>query len=151
MITVKKIIIIAAISVIAIIVGVVIGVFVIGPRLAPKAPTTADEIQKDKTVLYDLPKMTVNLADPSWIIQISLTLRFRDQKALDEILGKDPDMYVIRDIVISVLSTKKAEDFTSENIEKVLNEIKDKINAYYGEDIVVEVLCTDKLLTKLPM
>ena len=151
MIIVKKIIVIAAISVIAIMVGVVIGVFVIGPRLAPKAPTTADEIQKDKTVLYDLPKMTVNLADPSWIIQISLTLRFRDQKALDEVIGKDPDMYVIRDIVISVLSTKKAEDFTSDNIQKVLNEIKDKINAYYGEDIVVEVLCTDKLLTKLPM
>jgi len=148
---VKKLAVIVAVSVIAIAVGVAVGVFVVGPRLSPKAPTTADEIEKDKTVLYDLPKMTVNLSDPSWIIQISLTLRFRDQKALDEVIGKDPDMYVIRDIVISVLSTKTPEDFTSEKIKDVLNEIKDKINAYYGEDIVVEVLCTDKLLTKLPM
>jgi flagellar basal body-associated protein FliL len=148
---VKKLLVPILIAIVAIAVGLAIGVFFIGPKMAPKAEEKPKETTKDESVLYDMPKMTINLSDYSWIVQIKLTLRFKDQKTLDEITTKDPDMAVIKDIIISVISRKKPGDFTSEGMDQIMNEIKEAINDFYGKTVVLDVFYTEKLVTKLPM
>ncbi len=147
----KKLLVPILIAIVAVAIGLGIGVFFIGPKMAPKADDKKKDTTKDESVLYDMPKMTINLSDYSWIVQIKLTLRFKDQKTLDEITTKDPDMAVIKDIIISVISRKNPGDFTSEGMDQIMNEIKEAINDFYGKTVVLDVFYTEKLVTKLPM
>ena len=147
----KKLLMPILIAVLAIAIGLAIGVFFIGPKMAPKPQENPKENTKDESILYDMPKMTINLADYAWIVQIKLTLRFKDQKTLDEITAKDPDMAAIKDIIISVISRKQPGDFTSEGMDQIMNEIKNAINDFYGKTVILDVFYTEKLITKLPM
>ena len=147
----KKLLVPMLIALVAVAIGLAIGVFFIGPKMAPKPPQEEKPDTKDESVLYDMPKMTINLSDYSWIVQIKLTLRFKDQKTLDEITAKDPDMAVIKDIIITVISRKKPGDFTSEGMDQIMKEIRDSINDFYGKTVVLDVFYTEKLVTKIPM
>ena len=147
---VKKLLVPILIAVIAVAIGLAIGVFFIGPRLVSEPKERKEKNAKDESVLYDLNTMNINLSDYSWIVQLKLTLRFKNQKILDEIVAKDPEMAVIKDIIISVVSSKSPGDFTSDGMDLIMEEIKEAINAYYGKTVVLEVFYTEKLVTKLP-
>lgn len=141
----KKVL-IFAIPILAVIIGLVVGLFVIGPRLAPKTP----EPEPREGVLYALPKMTVNLDDPDYVVQVQLVLEFVDQDTLDAILKKDPQMAEIKHIIIMTLGKFKPEDFVGPKRKATLAKLAEAINDAYGDRIILRIYTPDILITKLP-
>ena len=134
------------IPLVAAIIGIAIGGFVVGPMLIPKPP----EIQPESGVLYSLGKMQINLDEISFIVIMSPVLEFRDQKTLDEILKKDPNLSEIKNIMIRTLAKYKPEDFIGDKRKTTLADVATAINNYYGDKVVLRIFVTELLISKLP-
>ncbi len=134
------------IPIIAAIIGVAIGGFVVGPMLIPKPP----EVQPESGVLYSLGKMQINLDEMSFIVIMSPVLEFRDQKTLDEITKKDPNLSEIKNIMIRTLAKYKPEDFIGDKRKATLADVATAINNYYGDKVVLRIFVTELLISKLP-
>ncbi len=134
------------IPLIAAIIGIAIGGFVVGPMLIPKPP----EVQPESGVLYSLGKMQINLDEMSFIVIMSPVLEFRDQKTLDKITKKDPNLSEIKNIMIRTLAKYKPEDFIGDRRKATLADVATAINNYYGDKVVLRIFVTELLISKLP-
>ncbi len=134
------------IPVIAAILGIAIGGFVIGPMLIPKPP----DVEPQEGVLYSLGKMQINLDEMSYIVIISPVLEFRDQKTLDEIMKKDPNLSEIKSIIIRTLAKYSPEDFVGDKRRATMAAVVESINNFYGDKVVLRIFVTELLISKLP-
>ena len=134
------------IPVIAAIVGIAIGGFVIGPMLIPKPP----EVQPQEGVLYSLGKMQINLDEMNYIVILVPVIEFRDQNTLDNLLEESPNLSEIKNIILKTLAKFKPSDFVGENLKSTLAEVVEAINNYYGDKVVLRIFVTEVLISKLP-
>jgi flagellar basal body-associated protein FliL len=134
------------IPVIAAILGIAIGGFVIGPMLIPKPPA----VEPQEGVLYSLGKMQINLDEMAYIVIMSPVLEFRDQKTLDEITKKDPNLSEIKNIIIRTLAKYKPEDFVGDKRRATMAAVVEAINNFYGDKVVLRIFVTELLISKLP-
>ncbi len=134
------------IPILAAVIGVAIGGFVIGPMLIPKPP----QVEPQQGVLYSLGKMQINLDEMAYIVIMSPVLEFRDQKTLDEITKKDPNLSEIKNIIIRTLARYKPEDFVGDKRKKTMADVITAINNFYGDKVVLRIFVTELLISKLP-
>lgn len=134
------------IPIIAAIVGIAIGGFIIGPMLIPKPP----EVQPQEGVLYSLGKIQVNLDEMNYIVILTPVLEFRDQNTLDNLLQESPNLSEIKNIILKTLAKFKPSDFVGENLKNTLAEVVEAINNYYGDKVVLRIFVTEVLISKLP-
>ena len=134
------------IPVIAAVVGIAIGGFIIGPMLIPRPP----EVQPQEGILYSLGKIQVNLDEMNYIVIISPVLEFRDQKTLDDLLQESPNLSEIKNIILKTLAKFKPSDFVGESLKSTLAEVVEAINNYYGDKVVLRIFVTEVLISKLP-
>lgn len=134
------------IPIIAAIVGIAIGGFIIGPMLIPKPP----EVQPQEGVLYSLGKIQVNLDEMNYIVILAPVLEFRDQNTLDNLLQESPNLSEIKNIILKTLAKFKPSDFVGENLRSTLAEVVEAINNYYGDKVVLRIFVTEVLISKLP-
>lgn len=142
------------IIILVLIIGLGGGAFAV-TKFMHKEPQSAlaqseSQVLASKAVMMPLSTFTINLAktpndNTDHYIKINLSLALTDDKAKEALKTKLP---IIRDGVISVLSQKNQNDIlsNSNNLQTLKNEIKNKINANVGINVVNDVYITDMVL-----
>lgn len=130
--------------------GGVFGGYIIFNKLKPQT-TTADAAKKDaldqKTFALDEFLVNLKSDNSTRYLKTKVYIGYPDTKETEdfetELADKKP---IIRDAINTVLRTKKAEDFTEAGVEKLKEEIKNKINPLLGEGQIVNVYFSEILV-----
>lgn len=117
-----------------------------------KSQTTAvDSAKKDaldqKTFALDEFLVNLKSDNSTRYLKTKVYIGYADTKEVEdfetELTDKKP---IIRDAVNTVLRTKKAEDFTEAGVEKLKEEIKNKINPLLGKGQIDNVYFSEILV-----
>ncbi len=130
--------------------GGVFGGYIIFNKLKPQT-TTVDAAKKDaldqKTFALDEFLVNLKSDNSTRYLKTKVYIGYADTKEVEdfetELTDKKP---IIRDAVNTVLRTKKAEDFTEAGVEKLKEDIKNKINPLLGKGQIDNVYFSEILV-----
>lgn len=106
----------------------------------------AKEKSSKEMVIYSMEPVVVNLFDPTGkrYLQVSFSFELRDKKLEEEIKNNEPK---IRDIIISILSTKTPEDVLQPEAKDLIKaELLQKINSAMGEEVISNIYITQYIV-----
>lgn len=105
--------------------------------------TVSEKSVDEKTI--PLEEIVTNLADEgkSRYIKIKLTLGYTNNDLEKEIPAK---MYIIKHDILVTLMGKKAENFKTQELNKVISELKDKINTVLNGGKVTNIYINDFII-----
>lgn len=111
--------------------------FAIKSALAPLMPQEAQQGGKSESVgsLVPLGEFTVNISDVSMsrFLKTEIVLEVKDAKMKKSL--EDDQLPVVRDMIISILSSKTVADLDSPHRTELKNEIKTKINKRFSNAV----------------
>lgn len=112
----------------------------------PKEETKATEKEKESAVMVPLGEFTVNIEDVSGprYLKTEIYIETTDQTLAGggEGGGSEALMPVIKDEILSILSSKTAADLDVRNRDELKKEIKTRLNKKLGGNKVLEVYFT---------
>ncbi|MCY6354012.1 flagellar basal body-associated FliL family protein [Clostridium sp. ZS2-4] len=131
--------------------GGVFGGYMISNKLGKPQAASADNAEKaelnQKTFALDEFLVNLNAENSTRYLKTKIYIGYSENKeAKDfetELTDKKP---IIRDAINTVLRTKKAEDFTEAGVEKLKEEIKNRINPLLGKGQIVNVYFSEILV-----
>lgn len=111
---------------------------------ANKKPATTTD-KSVSTYTFGLDEVLVNLMDEgsTRFIKIQVYIGYDNKKLTTELTENKA---VLRDMVISVLRTKKAEDFSPDGIDKIKKELLSKINPLLSKGQATNIYFYDILV-----
>ncbi|MGE5545161.1 MAG: flagellar basal body-associated protein FliL [Bacillota bacterium] len=111
--------------------------FVIKSALAPLMPSETQNEGQSQSVgsLVPLGEFTVNISDVSMsrFLKTEIVLEVKDAK-IKKSMEAD-QLPVVRDLIISILSSKTVADLDSPHRTELKNEIKTKVNRRFGNAV----------------
>lgn len=100
----------------------------------------------EKSAVLPLDPFVVNLADPdaARYLRIKISLMVDDKSKTKELLENQALQLKVRDVILQSLTVKTSHDLISEDGKnKLREEIREKINLYFREPKLVEVMFTE--------
>lgn len=98
-----------------------------------------ESVKKIEEQIFQMDEFVINLNDENSrrYLKTSIVITYENKKELKELNDNIPQM---RDVIIETLRAKSAEDVMNvENTDMLKNEIKEKVNELYEDEIVLEV------------
>lgn len=136
----SKLIIIVLIAIIVVFVAAVAAYFLIfskkNPSTKPAATNATQQTDNVKEGTYSFEDILTNLADtdsPKYVkVTVAVGYDSSNSKLKSELEDTKSDIKtpILRDVVIDVLRTKKASDFTQTGIEQMKKEMEARMNPY---------------------
>ncbi|URZ00913.1 flagellar basal body-associated FliL family protein [Clostridium felsineum] len=135
----KLIIIVLVAIIVAFLVGALFYFFVLSKKAATtkvQESNTATQQESVEENTYSFDEIVTNLADTdsAKYVKITVAIGFdaKNSKLKEEIEAKEENIKtpIMRDIIVNVLRSKKAADFTPSGIEEMKKEIKSGINPH---------------------
>ena len=122
----------------------IFGYLATGRFATPADASTVVEVVEIDT--YNIGQFTVKLADEGRdrYIRVDMSLGYESDDSLaKELNDKTPMM---REAVNTVLMSKESEEFDTEGIVKIKNEIKEEVNEILNQGKITEVYFTDIII-----
>ncbi|MBO8159357.1 MAG: flagellar basal body-associated FliL family protein [Thermosyntropha sp.] len=120
--------------------------FMLKSLIAPFMPEEEKKGTKELTAnLVSAGEFTTNINDPAGnrFVKVEVYIEVEDKKKVEEI---NKFMPVIKDTILSILSSKTATDLDVRYREKLKAEIKDRLNQKLGEEIILNVYFTSFIM-----
>lgn len=98
-----------------------------------------ENAKKIEEKVFQMEEFVINLRDENArrYLKASIVITYENKKELEKLNNNIPQM---RDIIIETLRAKSANEVMNvENSDTLKNEIKDKVNELYEDEIVLEV------------
>ncbi len=98
-----------------------------------------ESVKRIEEQIFQMDEFVINLNDENSrrYLKTSIVITYENKKELKELNDNIPQM---RDVIIETLRAKSAVDVMNvENTDMLKNEIKDKVNELYEDEIVLEV------------
>jgi flagellar FliL protein len=112
----------------------------INPELVAEEGEDADKASSQSGIVMPLEPFTANLAQgegPRRYLRLEVVLKFSNSSKEEEFKSKQPQ---IRDTIISILNSKRAEDILKlEGKELLKEEIKSSINSFLIDSQIVDI------------
>jgi|LGVF01.1.fsa_nt_gb flagellar basal body-associated protein FliL len=98
-----------------------------------------ESVKRIEEQIFQMDEFVINLRDENArrYLKTSIVITYENKKELEKLKNNIPQM---RDVIIETLRAKSVDDVMNvENSDILKNEIKDKVNELYEDEIVLEV------------